>query len=124
MQRSRTAQGSTAKRGSYPGLPVGGRIDAGQSQQGEPLLGAEPLTVSQGIGHLGTEIRPALRSQLELAQQGELKGLIAQRRAVITQIVITALGRQCPAEGLGGVLLIPMAESASERCKSGKPERA
>ncbi len=63
--------------------------------------------MSQGIGHLGAEIWPALHSQLVLAQQGELKSFIAQRRAVITQIVITALGRQCPAEGLGGVLLIP-----------------
>ncbi|MNZ61349.1 hypothetical protein D3C78_794420 [compost metagenome] len=63
--------------------------------------------MSQGIGHLGTEGRPALRSQLVLAQQGELKGLIAQRRAVIPQVVITALGRQCPAEGLDGILFIP-----------------
>ncbi|MNF86577.1 hypothetical protein D3C84_690180 [compost metagenome] len=62
-----------------------------QSQQCEPLLGAEPLTVSQGVGHLGTEGWPAIRSQLVLAQQGELEGLIAQGRAVIPQIVVTAL---------------------------------
>ncbi len=107
-QRGRTAQGSTAKRGGHLGLPVDGRIEAGESQQGEQLLGAEPLTVSQGVGHFSTEGWPAIHSQLVLAQQGELEGLIPRQVSLgIPEIVVPALGHQCPAEGLGGVLLIP-----------------
>ncbi|MOA01777.1 hypothetical protein D3C78_1211990 [compost metagenome] len=78
-----------------------------QPQQCEPLLGAEPLTVGQGVRHLGAEIRPALLGQLVLAQQGELEGLVAQGGTVIPEIILTALDRLRPAEGLGGVLLIP-----------------
>ncbi|MNF96531.1 hypothetical protein D3C84_793250 [compost metagenome] len=53
-----------------PGLPVGGGVKAGESQQGEALLGAEPLTMGQGIGHLGAQRWPALLGQLVLTKQG------------------------------------------------------
>ncbi|MNS35280.1 hypothetical protein D3C72_674320 [compost metagenome] len=53
-----------------PGLPVGGGINLRQPQQGEALLGAEPLAMGQGIGHLGAQRWPALLGQLVLTKQG------------------------------------------------------
>ncbi|MNG76014.1 hypothetical protein D3C79_345320 [compost metagenome] len=90
-----------------PGLPVGGGIGLRQPQQGEPLLGAEPLAVGQHLGQPGAQLGPALGGQPVLAQQGEFEGPVPQRRAVIPQIVIPALDAERLGQRLGGALLIP-----------------
>ena len=114
--------GSTAKRGGHPGLPVDARIDAGESQQSEPLLSAEPLTMGQGIGHLGTEGRPALRQPALCWRNNESSGLhraAASRNPRDNRPRARSPGARL--RGLGDVLLIPMAERARGEARAAKP---